>query len=297
MSNYPVIIFAIVALFTWGIGDFSIQKIVRKIGVWGTIFWIGALGGLFLLPFCWHDLPKIFYCFNLLSLITLSFLFLLAGYLIFEALERGKLAVVEIVLTLELPITVVLGIFFFKEDISWWQGMMMSVIFLSIILIAKKPTDWWQKIRQWLGFRRSIWEKGVILTLFAAVISALVNFNTAVSSRHVGALTVICFSWLANAVVAFIIIYSQGEWQRFIDKSREIKSLIGLTALFDTLAWVAFSLATRQGELSLVIAISESYPAVSIFLAVKFNKEKISKYQYVGAVSALVVSFILALAS
>lgn len=297
MSNYLVIMFAFIVLLSWGIGDFLIQRTIHKIGSWGTLFWLGTLGGFFLLPFCSKDWHNFFIFSNFLELIVLSALFILFSYLIFEALDRGKLAVVELIITLELPITVILGLLFFKEKISWAQAFLILLIFISIILIAKKSVNWWTKICQRLGCRRNFLEKGVVLALFAAVISALTNFNTASSARQVGPLATIAFVWLVNAIVAFAIIYSRGQWEEFIHKSQEIKSLVAAMSFFDTLAWMAFSLATWQGELSLVIAIAASYPAVSIFLAVKFNKEKISKIQYVGAVSALVVSFILAIMS
>ena len=63
--------------------------------------------------------------------------------------------------------------------------------------------------------------------------------------------------------------------------------------IFDTLAWVFYAFAVSQNEISITTAITESYPAIALFLGIKFNKEKIKWHQYLGAVLALVLSFVL----
>jgi len=44
MPYYLGIIFAIIALFSWGFADFYIQKSSRTVGIWKTLFTVGAVG-------------------------------------------------------------------------------------------------------------------------------------------------------------------------------------------------------------------------------------------------------------
>jgi uncharacterized membrane protein len=66
-------------------------------------------------------------------------------------------------------------------------------------------------------------------------------------------------------------------------------------AIFDTASWIFYSFAVFNGEISIITAITESYPVVALFLGVWFNKEKIKKHQYLGAILTIIASFILAM--
>jgi len=59
------------------------------------------------------------------------------------------------------------------------------------------------------------------------------------------------------------------------------------------LAWIFYSLAVSKNEVSIITAVTESYPAIALILAVTFNKEKIKWYQYLGVFTALGLSFVL----
>ncbi|MEK7110702.1 MAG: EamA family transporter, partial [Patescibacteria group bacterium] len=54
------IVFALTALFAWGIGDFLIQRSARKFGDWAALFFIDIFGTIVLLPFVWQDFPALF---------------------------------------------------------------------------------------------------------------------------------------------------------------------------------------------------------------------------------------------
>jgi uncharacterized membrane protein len=65
--------------------------------------------------------------------------------------------------------------------------------------------------------------------------------------------------------------------------------------IFDTIAWICYAYAVLDHQISIITAITESYPAIALFLGLWFNKEKILWHQYIGAALALIGSFILAL--
>ena len=64
--------------------------------------------------------------------------------------------------------------------------------------------------------------------------------------------------------------------------------------IFDTLAWIFYSFAVLNNEISVITAITESFPAIAMTLGFLINKEKIRWYQWLGGAVALSASFILA---
>jgi uncharacterized membrane protein len=73
------------------------------------------------------------------------------------------------------------------------------------------------------------------------------------------------------------------------------KGLILTMGVFDTAAWTFYALATFRGEISIITAITESFPAIAIMLGITVNKEKVVWHQYVGVAAALAFSFVLAM--
>ena len=63
--------------------------------------------------------------------------------------------------------------------------------------------------------------------------------------------------------------------------------------IFDMLAWLLYAFAVEGNEIALTIAITESYPAVALFLGLWLNHEKINWHQYCGAALALGASMFL----
>ena len=105
------IMFAFAALVFWGFGDFLIQRSTRKLGDWETLFVITAFGVVILTPFIYSD-PEFALLFEdktFLMFTGISVVLLLAAILDFEALKRGKIAVVEPIYALEVPISAILA--------------------------------------------------------------------------------------------------------------------------------------------------------------------------------------------
>src|SRR3989344_8031829 len=100
------ILFSVIALLCWGFGDFLIQRSTRKFGDWETLFIISLFGTIVLTPFIYKDLPNLFeFSKEFWILFGISFILLIAAILDFEALKKGKLAIIEPVLALEVPVS------------------------------------------------------------------------------------------------------------------------------------------------------------------------------------------------
>ena len=165
------------AMFSWGIGDFLIQKTVRKIGDLESLTYIGIIGSIVLLPFVLQDIDIVFTKSNLILLLILGIITFLVAIINFESLKQGKLSVIEVILELELPVTIALGFLFFKESLSLQQLIVIALIFIGLILVATRSSHW-------KNFFKRL-EKGVFLGVLTAIGLGVVNFLTAVSSKQV----------------------------------------------------------------------------------------------------------------
>src|SRR3990167_9583882 len=124
MHNNFGIILAFIALFGWGFADFLIQRTVRKIGIWKPLFFIGLFGLIFLLPFVFNEIgPILFQPSSLYLLLLLGVVGVISSLFDFEALKQGKMAVVEPLIGIELPITVGLSIVLGGEHLNLSQAV------------------------------------------------------------------------------------------------------------------------------------------------------------------------------
>jgi drug/metabolite transporter (DMT)-like permease len=300
MFKSNALIFALGAMFLWSVGDFLIHKTSKKINNFQTLIYVNLTGGIILLPFA----IKHFYQINLeniFPLIVLAIVDLAFGLTILKAYEQGKLSVIEIILTLELPLTAFFGLLFFHETLSWLQTVLILIIICGIFFTSKESKTFYQKILCFILRRDKILEKGAIIALSAAFFSSFYNFFIAYNSRNVSPFVTIWLPWVISLFLLLLYFYFRNGFKKgasilFGDFLKN-KKIIILGSVFDATAWLFYAIAVGKQELAVITAITESYPALAIFYGVKFNKETISKLQYIGAGLAIGGSLIIALIS
>jgi len=276
MSHYIGILFAFIALISWGFGDFFIQKTARAIGSWKALFFIGIVSLVGLFPFVQDEISSLTSSdFLLLGLLGIVVVF--GALFDFEAMRRGKIAIVEPVIGIELPITVGLSMTLAKESLSIPQIFLVIVVFIGIVLaITEHHTH--------LYYHRRIFEKGVILAGVAAIGMALTNFLVGVSSRNISPLVTIWFAHSLLAVICGAYIFFKGEFRTLIsDLRNHPKPIIGQSIL-DNVAWVAFAAATTFIPIAIATTISEGYIALAVVLGIFVNRERLKKHQIIGVV-------------
>lgn len=277
-------LFALAAMIFWGFGDFFIQKTTRKIGDVEALAYIGMFGSIALSPLIIRDFHLLFSLPNLLLLFFLGVITFIGALFNFEALKEGKLSIIDVILELELPVAIILSIVFLKEALSIIQIIIILFIFLAIVLMATKSFSHW----------KTRLEKGVIYAIIGAIGMGVIDFLTGISSQKISPLMAIWLPWIIVSLLCIIFILRREGINRFVKNGIKFKYIILAMSIFDTLAWLFYAFALSKNEISLITAITESYPAIALFLAVWLNKEKIRWYQYLGAIIALSFSFILA---
>ena len=280
MPHSMGILFAFIALVSWGFGDFFIQRTVRVVGSWRALFFIGIVGLVGLLPFVKNDLVSLSGA-NLLLLSLLGIIVVFTALFDFEALRRGKIAIVEPIIGLELPITVGLSIALAGESLSFLQLLLIGIVFIGIMFAITAH-------HTYLHYHKRIFERGVILAGVGAIGMALTNFLVGVSSQDISPLITIWFAHSLVAVVCGAYILFKGEfWNLISDFKKYPKPIIGQSIL-DNVAWVSFAKATTYIPIAIATTISESYIALAVLLGLFVNREKLRAHQVAGVILATI---------
>lgn len=280
----PTLLAAFGAMLFWGLGDFLIQHSTRKIGNLESLAFISIIGTLGLFPFVLPELPPK----NPGLLLIIGAVTFLVSLVNFEALKQGKLSVVEVILGIELPITALLGFVFFGELISITQA---ALIFLILAGGATMAVDSFSFSR---GLVTKL-EKGATLAVITAVGMAAMNLVVATGSRRVSPIMAIWVPWLLMAAASLLLLWRGGRLDGlFREGARHGRLVLGM-GVIDTLAWLLYATAVVKNGLAITTAITESYPAIALFLGVFVNRERIAKHQWLGAAIAILASALLAI--
>lgn len=270
------------AMLFWGVGDFFIQRSTRKIGDAESLAFIGIIGALGLLPFVLPELPALFTIPNIALLSFIGLVGFVVAMINLEALKEGKLSVIDVLLEIELPITAVLGFAFFSESFSLAQLAIIALVFAGIVLISVDSFSFRRRSKRL--------EKGVLLAVITAGGMALLNFLTAYGSKEISPLMVIWLPWVVIAIISLFFIWRREGFKRFSKNGFRFERLVLVMGVIDTLGWLLYAIALQFNALTITTAISESYPAIALFMGIWLNREKILPHQYAGAALALVAS-------
>lgn len=273
------ITFALGALLFWTFGDFFIQKGTREVGDWKTLFFIGLAGVVVLFPFIRGELLLL--SPSHISLLTFAgIVIFFAALFDFEALRRGKLAVIEPVLGIELPVTVGLSTLIYGEALTPLQLTLTLITFVGIVLAVTIN-------HKHLNYHKRIFEKGVVLAGVGAITMGLVNFLVGVSSQQTSALMAI---WFTNAVfmlLCLIYLAAKGEVPHLLrDIKRHARTIISVSVL-DNAAWISFAFATTLIPISIATTVSEAYIAFVVLLGLLMNRERVKRHQLIGIALAI----------
>lgn len=288
--NILGVVFAFLALIGWTFGDFFIQKSVRIVGDIKTLTYICTVGVIGIFPFITKELPLIFENPIKIFLLTLTgVIIFFAAIFDFEALKRGKLAIVEPVLGMELPITIALSVILWAEQPSIIQYILMASAFIGIILaITTRHAH--------LHYHKRIFEKGVLFAALGAIVMGLVNFLVGVSSQKTSPLMAIWFISLISLILCFIyMIVTQKEIKGVVSDFIHNLKITLTTSIFDNAAWIFFAFAASLIPISIATTISESYIAFAVCLGLFINKERIKWHQFFGIIITIVSIILLSI--
>lgn len=281
--TYLGIIFALVALASWGLGDFFIQRTSRKTGIIDAMFFIDIVAAVVLLPFIWDELPLLDST-TIYILLIAGVVLIAASFLLFTALKNGKLSIVEPVASLELPFTVLIAAILGHERLDALTYLIIALVFVGIFLTVTEGRHVLSNL--WHGHIKKF-ERGVWLAFFGAIAMALGNFTVGRASQETSPLMTI---WATSLIILIPCIIYYAATNRFGLMLHHIQKYPGTVfaeIFFDNAAWISFAFAVIYIPISVAITISESYIILAVLLGVFINRERLRHHQYLGVAMAI----------
>jgi drug/metabolite transporter (DMT)-like permease len=275
---------------------FFIQRSIRAIGKIEALFFITVFGAIILFPFIQGEIAIFLVeSQSALLLFVAGALSFISAYMQFRALEKGKLAAVEPAMSLELPATIMIGVFLLREHLTMWQLVLIAGVFIGVLVtsIHRHHQHWWGRHKS----RKVVLEAGVLMAGFGAIAMAGTNIMTGLASRGSSPLITIWFIHTFLAIISFVWLWLAGSLPTLLRDFRTYARVIIAVAVFDTAAWIAYSFAVLTLPIALTIGITESYVALAAFLGLRFNHEKFERHQIVGGLIAIGCSIALGIIS
>ncbi len=274
-------------MICWGFGDFLIQRSIRKIGDWETLFLITFFGVILLLPFAWNDIGIMLTNMGtgFIIIVVGGVILFVAALLEFEALKRGKISVVEPAWSLEIPAAGILAFLILGETLTGYQVLLIIFLIFGLFLISFRGQ----------AFSKSFFlEKGVTISIIAAIIMGCANFFVGWGARETTPLAVNFAVCLIAALGSGIFLGIRGKLLGSF-KHLVISPKVMLPMIFlDNIAWIAFAYGMVLAPIGITVALSESYIIIAVILGFLLNKERLERHQYLGLALAVVAAVALA---
>ena len=281
MQSHLPYILALITFVGWGTGDLFTIITSRKIGANLTTFWIFFFSfvlSLFVLPFAPHALSHITFTLLLLN-IFLGILSIIGNVLVSEAFRISSAPLVGIIIQAFPAVVLLLSAIIFKDIITPLQGVFITIIFVGVFLCSVD-------IKKLLKAEKII-DKGTILALIAMVFFSLYFTFTRIP--------ILQYGWfLPNfiATACFPVIY-------FFIKAKKEKFAVPKPGIILLSAFMAGFLI-RSGDFALnwglsipgasstVAPLAGAAPVLFVIASSFIFKDKITKQQVGGIITALV---------
>jgi len=264
----------------WGIYDFLGGVYSKQIGSFKSLFWsqLAGLVSILLLSFAFKtdfDIPVLALALSPLASIVYS-----AGYLFFfKGFEKGNVSIIAATMNLWAVFTMIFAFLFMGQSLTTIQTIGVFMILSGATLAA---IDWNSIKNQ--GFQLSLGVREAILGAF--FFGVFWNISEIVSEE---------IGWLLSTVLTklgitiFLLVFSLFAKQEIGLKniSTKIKYAVWLMGIIEVSAVALVNYGLTIGDAILITPIASALSIVTIALAVIFLKDKLSKLQLSGVVTAI----------
>lgn len=283
------IIFALIALVGWGIGDIFVTIASRKSGNLVANFWwlvFALVLSLFYLPFAGQisDWNMILVAFGIHLIGNLGIL------LYFRALEIGNASLVGTIAGSFAAVTVPLSIILFGERLTQFQFAGIIFILLGLVLASLKK-DALLEIKSGKVFS----DPGAGLALLIMILWGVFWTLIRIPVEKIG------WYWAGlPGYFFFVVLYFMGKVKKEAVKALKEKGSIIIflvMAIFTISANYAFNIGITFGYSSIVAPISGLSPVLFVILAYFVFKDRLNGRQIMGIISSIIGIIILAVSS
>lgn len=274
------ILSGIAGMFGWGIYDFLGGVYTKQIGPFKSFFWsqLAGLASAFTLLFVFTislNIPTL-----AIVLLPIAAILYSAGYLFFfKGFELGNVSIVAATMNLWAVFTMLFAFLFMGQRLSTVQTLGVFMIIFGVTLASLN----WSDIRK-QSFQLS---SGVKETAFGAFFFGIFWNISELITEEIGWLFTTLFVKLG--IVLFLLLFSL-LIKRELDLSKastKTKYMVALMGVVEAGAVAIVNYGLTIGDAILITPIASALSIVTIALAIVFLKEKVTKLQGLGILTAI----------
>jgi len=267
-------------MFGWGIYDYLGGVYSKKIGPFKSFFWSQLAGFISLL------LLLVTFTINLnipilvIILLPIAAIVYSAGYLLFfKGFEIGNVSIIAVVMNLWAVFTMLFAYIFMGQRLSAMQSLGVFMIIFGVTIASLN----WSDIKNH-SFKLSLGVRETVLGAF--FFGVFWNISEVISER-IGWLPTTLF--VKFGIIMFLLLFSFLIKRELVltkaPKKTKIMVLIMGSIEAGAVALVNYGLTI--GDAILITPIASALSIVTITLAIIFLKDKITKTQGLGMITAI----------
>lgn len=267
-------------MFGWGIYDFLGGVYAKQIGPFKSFFWsqLAGLMSALLLTFVFTarlDLP-----IPVIILLPIAAIFYSAGYLFFfKGFEIGNVSIVAATMNLWAVFTMLFAFIFMGQRLSAIQSLGVFMIIFGVTLASLN----WSAIRN-QRFQLSSGVKETVLGAF--FFGVFWNISEIISEQIGWQLTTL---FVKFGIVLFLLLFSF-LIKRELDLTKataKTKCMVVSMGIIEAAAVAIVNYGLTIGDAILITPIASALSIVTITLAIIFLKDKVTKLQGLGIMTAI----------
>ncbi len=274
------ILSGIAGMFGWGIYDFLGAVYAKQIGPFKSFFWSQLAGLIFalLLIFAFTINPNV--PILVIILLPIAAIFYSAGYLLFfKGFEIGNISIVAATMNLWAVFTMLFAFIFMGQRLSTLQSLGVIMIISGVTLASLN----WSDIRN----QRFQLSSGVKETALGAFFFGVFWNISEVISEEIGWLLTTLF--VKFGIILFLLLFSF-LIKRELDLTKattKTKCMVVLMGIIEAGAVAIVNFGLTIGDAILITPIASALSIVTITLAIIFLKDKVTKLQGLGIITAI----------
>ena len=274
------IILGVGGMFGWGIYDFLGGVFAKQIGPFKPFFWsqLAGLISVCLLALVITTSVNVSILAIILSIIAA--IIYSAGYLFFfKGFEIGNVSIVAATMNLWAVFTMVFAFIFMGQRLSTIQTIGVLMIISGATLASLN----WSDIRQ-QGFKLSSGVKEAILGAF--FFGIFWNISEIISEEIGWILTTL---FVKLGIILFLLLFSflVKREINLAEATMRTKYMVAIMGIAEAGAVALVNYGLTIGDAILITPIASALSIVTIMLAIIFLKEKVTKLQGVGILTAI----------
>jgi len=274
------ILSGIAGMFGWGIYDFLGGVYAKQIGPFKSFFWSQLAGLISTLLLIFVFTTRLNVPVLIIILLPIAAIIYSAGYLFFfKGFEIGNVSIVAATMNLWAVFTMLFAFIFMGQRLSTIQSLGVLMIISGVTLASLN----WRDIRN-QKFQLS---SGVKETVLGAFFFGVFWNISEVISEEIGWLLTTLF--VKFGIILFLLLFSFLR-KRELDLTKattQTKCMVVLMGIIEAGAVAIVNYGLTIGDAILITPIASALSIVTITLAIIFLKEKVTKLQGLGIITAI----------